>query len=46
MQEFLNILSLYSSRIEKDEINISKEVIENVIQRKNILYDKAAGRAL
>lgn len=27
--------------IEKEEINITKEVIENVVQRKNILYDKA-----
>ena len=27
--------------IDRDEIRISKDVIENVIQRKNILYDKA-----
>lgn len=27
--------------IDKDEINISKDVIENIIQRTNILYDKA-----
>ena len=38
----LNILeACILQEIEKDEINISKEVIENVIQRKNILYDKA-----
>ncbi len=37
----LNILEAsVLQEIEKDEINISKEVIENVIQRKNILYDK------
>lgn len=27
--------------IDKDEINITKDVIENVVQQKNILYDKA-----
>ena len=27
--------------IDKDEIKITKEVIENVIQKKNIIYDKA-----
>ncbi|MCX6170588.1 MAG: replication-associated recombination protein A [Ignavibacteriales bacterium] len=38
----LNILEAsVSQEIEKDEIKITKEVIENVIQRKNILYDKA-----
>jgi putative ATPase len=38
----LNILEAsVSQEIEKDEIRVSKEVIENVIQRKNILYDKA-----
>ncbi len=38
----LNILEAsVSQEIEKDEIKITKEVLENVIQRKNILYDKA-----
>lgn len=38
----LNILEAsISQEIEKDEIKITKEVLENVIQRKNILYDKA-----
>lgn len=38
----LNILeACVIQEIEKDEIAITKEVIENVIQRKNILYDKA-----
>lgn len=38
----LNILEAsVSQEIEKNEIQVSKEVIENVIQRKNILYDKA-----
>jgi len=27
--------------LNKDEINITKEVIENIIQQKNVLYDKA-----
>jgi len=38
----LNILEAsVIQELEKDEIKITKEVIENVIQRKNILYDKA-----
>lgn len=38
----LNILeACVLQEIDKNDINISKEVIENVIQRKNILYDKA-----
>ena len=38
----LNILEASCiQEYEKEEIVISKEVIENIIQRKNILYDKA-----
>lgn len=38
----LNILEAsVMQEIEKDEIKITKEIIENIIQRKNILYDKA-----
>ena len=38
----LNILEASCiQEYEKEEIIISKEVIENIIQRKNILYDKA-----
>jgi len=38
----LNILeACVIQEIEKEEIKISKEIIENVIQRKNILYDKS-----
>ncbi|MFA7228133.1 MAG: replication-associated recombination protein A [Melioribacteraceae bacterium] len=37
----LNILeAAVIQELEKDEIKITKEIIENVIQRKNILYDK------
>jgi putative ATPase len=39
------LLSIFESsviqEIHKEEINITKEVIENAIQRKNIIYDKA-----
>lgn len=38
----LSILELsVVSEIDKPEINITKELIENIIQKKNILYDKA-----
>jgi putative ATPase len=38
----LNVLeAVVNHEIAKDEIIITKEIIENVIQRKNILYDKA-----
>jgi putative ATPase len=38
----LNVLEAsVINEIEKDSINISKETIENTIQRKNILFDKA-----
>jgi putative ATPase len=38
----LNILEAsIMQEIEKDEIRITKEIIENIIQRKNIMYDKA-----
>lgn len=38
----LNVLeAVVNHEIAKDEIKITKEIIENVIQRKNILYDKA-----
>jgi putative ATPase len=37
----LNVLeAVVNNEIAKDEIKITKEIIENVIQRKNILYDK------
>lgn len=37
----LNILeAAITQEIENESINISKEVLENVIQKKNILYDK------
>jgi putative ATPase len=38
----LNVLeAVVNQEIAKDEIIITKDIIENVIQRKNILYDKA-----
>jgi putative ATPase len=38
----LNILeACIYQEIDKEEIKITKEIIENIIQRKNILYDKA-----
>ena len=38
----LNVLeAVVNHEIAKDEIKVTKEIIENVIQRKNILYDKA-----
>ncbi len=38
----LNILEAsVIQEIEKEEIKITKEIIENIIQRKNIMYDKA-----
>jgi putative ATPase len=38
----LNVLEdSVKSQINKDEINITKEVIENIIQQKNVLYDKS-----
>ncbi len=38
----LNVLeSVVAQELEKEKIIISKEVIENVLQRKNILYDKS-----
>lgn len=37
----LNILELAVTNSNNDEINLTKEVIENIIQQKNIIYDKA-----
>ncbi|KUG26466.1 atpase, aaa family [hydrocarbon metagenome] len=37
----LNILELAVTNSNNDEINLNKEVIENIIQQKNIIYDKA-----
>ena len=38
----LNVIeAVVNQEIAKDEIIITKDIIENVIQRKNILYDKA-----
>ncbi len=38
----LNVLEdSVKSQINKDEITITKEVIENIIQQKNVLYDKS-----
>lgn len=37
----LNILELAVTNENDEEINISKELIENIIQQKNIIYDKA-----
>lgn len=38
----LNIFeSAVIQEIEKEEINLSKEVLENIVQQKNIMYDKA-----
>ena len=38
----LNILELsVTNSSEKDELNVTKELIENIIQQKNVIYDKA-----
>jgi hypothetical protein len=33
--------AVVSQELDKEKIEITKEIIENVLQRKNIVYDKA-----